>query len=337
MKNVFSGVVLCLFLFMSTSAVSAHEDGWHANRPDGHAPIGVMGDHTHRDGEWMTSYRYMTMNMEGNRRGDDAVSTGDILSDFMVAPLEMQMEMHMLGVMYAPSDQLTLMLMVPYVRKQMDHRTRMGVNFETRTDGIGDVRFSGLFELYESEGHRVHLNAGVGLPTGSIRERGDTPAVRDGKLPYPMQLGSGTLDLLPGITYTGQSEHFSWGTQAGATFRTGTNAENYRLGHGADATGWAAVKLYDWLSFSGRFAGSVWGDINGFDPDLNPGMVPTADPRRRGGARLDAGVGLNIYAPEGKLEGMRLAVEALWPVYQDLEGPQLETDWTLTVGAQASF
>ncbi|NBD18196.1 MAG: hypothetical protein GVY04_19270 [Cyanobacteria bacterium] len=32
---------------------------WTSGRPDGHAPIGVMGDHVHGQGEWMLSYRYM--------------------------------------------------------------------------------------------------------------------------------------------------------------------------------------------------------------------------------------------------------------------------------------
>lgn len=36
-------------------------------RADGHAPIGVMGDHTHAAGEWMFSYRYMRMEMGGQR------------------------------------------------------------------------------------------------------------------------------------------------------------------------------------------------------------------------------------------------------------------------------
>ena len=41
----------------------------HATRPDGHAPIGVMGDHFHKQGEWMFSYCYMHMRMEDNRDG----------------------------------------------------------------------------------------------------------------------------------------------------------------------------------------------------------------------------------------------------------------------------
>ena len=32
-------------------------------RADSHAPIGVMGDHMHKKGKFMTSYRYMYMDM----------------------------------------------------------------------------------------------------------------------------------------------------------------------------------------------------------------------------------------------------------------------------------
>ena len=40
-----------------------------AIRADGHAPIGVMGDHPPKTGEWMLSYRFMRMHLEGNRIG----------------------------------------------------------------------------------------------------------------------------------------------------------------------------------------------------------------------------------------------------------------------------
>ena len=66
-------------------------------------------------------------------------------------------------------------------------------------------------------------------------------------------------------------------------------------------------------------------------------MVPTADPDLRGGERLDLGVGANLYVPEGAMEGFRLAAEVLFPLHQDLDGPQLETDLTLVVGAQMTF
>ncbi|GAF93076.1 unnamed protein product, partial [marine sediment metagenome] len=60
--------------------------GAHA---DDHAPIGVMGDHTHDAGEWMVSYRYMRMRMDGNRDNDDRVSATSVLRDYPVAPTRM--------------------------------------------------------------------------------------------------------------------------------------------------------------------------------------------------------------------------------------------------------
>lgn len=66
-------VVVDIVLATAMSPVFA-SDNWVGARPDGHAPIGVMGDHTHKTGEWMFSYRYMQMHMDGNRDGTDHFS-----------------------------------------------------------------------------------------------------------------------------------------------------------------------------------------------------------------------------------------------------------------------
>ena len=56
-------------LLYTTSAGLLFAHPWTAGRPDGHAPLGVMGDHMHGKGEWMASYRYMSMDMDGLRSG----------------------------------------------------------------------------------------------------------------------------------------------------------------------------------------------------------------------------------------------------------------------------
>jgi hypothetical protein len=66
-------------------------------------------------------------------------------------------------------------------------------------------------------------------------------------------------------------------------------------------------------------------------------MVPTADPDLRGGKRLDLGLGLNWVIPGTSIDANRLAIELLVSVEQDLEGPQLETNWTAVLGWQLSF
>lgn len=79
--------------------------------------VGVLGSHTHLKGEWIVGYKFMVMSMEGNRVGAQQISTQDVLSSYMVSPLEMTMEMHMVELMFAPSDALTVMAMVPYHRR----------------------------------------------------------------------------------------------------------------------------------------------------------------------------------------------------------------------------
>jgi hypothetical protein len=327
-----------LAIFMCSASPAAAQD-WSSARPDGHAPLGVMGDHTHERGEVMLSYRYMPMRMNGNRDGTTRLSPADVLTHFPVAPLRMAMTMHMLGVMAAPTKRLTLMGMLPIVDAGMDHQTRPGGLFTTEATGLGDITVSGLLRIFNGNRRAMHLNLGFSLPTGAINQTAVTPASAPDSaiLPYPMQFGSGTWDLLPGVTLLGQNDRWSWGAQARAAIRLGENDRSYRLGNRGLATGWIAARLNDWVSASGRVQGTMWGDVHGADPALNPNMVPTANPDLRGGERLDVGIGLNFEVAGKILRGQRLAIEFLAPAYQDLDGPQLEDDWELTMGWQYAF
>ena len=70
--------IYLLFLSALLSLTSfAHNEPWTASRPDGHAPISVMGDHMHAMGEWMVSYRYMTMDMQGLLKGSDSIQPSE--------------------------------------------------------------------------------------------------------------------------------------------------------------------------------------------------------------------------------------------------------------------
>ena len=328
--------LLLFSLFLSCIAMA---DGPFAARPDSHAPIGVMGEHTHKAGEFMFSYRRMYMEMDGNRDGTDRLSKDDVIGEgYTVAPLEMEMVMDMFGFMYAPSDDLTLMLMVPWIQLSMDHwHNGMSKEFSTDSEGLGDISISGLYSLKHDDHHRIHLNIGFSLPTGDIDESDYTVMPNPVTLPYPMQLGSGSYGFMPGLTYSGNNENYSWGGQGIFTFYLNDNDEDYRLGDRFKLTGWAARKVSDSLSLSGRLEANFWDDINGEDDRLNKNMVPTADPDLRGGSRLDAHIGLNYKFVSGILKGHRIALEFGAPIYQDLNGPQLETDIIATIGWQFAW
>jgi len=342
----------------------AHEgDGGSVTYASDHAPIGVMADHRHKKGEWMTSYRYMHMDMSGNRDGDDSLSPEDIVTTvtnpfanppmmpptLRVVPTDMPMQMHMVGGMYGLTDRITLMAMGMYVSKEMDHitfqgpmgTTRLG-EFTTETAGIGDTTIGAIIGLDDGsyEHRQINLGLALSLPTGSIEETdqiltpmGTTPNPR---LPYPMQLGSGSFDFKPSLTARSRTGDWTYGAQASAIIRLNENDEGYTLGDVAEATAWLAYEPRPWVSFSGRLKARSVGQIDGDDP-LIRAPVQTADPANHGGETVEALLGINLAGQTGWQKGHRIAAELGLPVMRDLNGPQMETDLTFTLGWQKAF
>lgn len=337
-------------LLLSLISICTHADGI---RPDSHAPIGVMGDHTHNTGEWMIFYRYMTMDMDGNLRGDSSVSPEEIVTGLSnpyappptvrVVPVSMTTSMQMIGAMYAPSDTVTLMGMVNLLEKEMDHVTFIGMTgtnrlgtFTSNSSGVGDTKVSALWSLKKEDGESVHLNLGLSIPTGNINEEGEVLAPTGVRLtlrlPYAMQLGSGTYDLEPGVTYTRRGERAGWGVQYLATLRLGENDENYTLGDVHRLTAWGSYRFSGAISGALRLSYRGEDSIDGRDA-LIAAPVQTANPDNYGGDRIDFAVSINFATPAGH----RFALEYETPVKQDVNGIQMEMQPMLTVGYQFAF
>lgn len=339
MSQRLKSMLLALAL-LAAAAPLARAD-WNGSRADAHAPIGVMAEHVHHRGEWMASYRLMGMGMQGNMDGSTRLSPAEVRAQgFMMVPTRMTTLMHMLGLMHAPTDWLTLMVMLPVQQKWMHTEAGMplgATRFSTHSAGLGDISITGMFKILEGEHYRLQLNAGLGLPSGSIGVYDDTPAASHTLLPYPMRLGTGSLSFLPGATFLLQGERFSGGAQATASVPLYENQALYRASSTFRATVWGAVLIRSWISASLRLASTWRSDIHGADPGLNPAMAPTADPGLRGGFELDAFAGVNLFASEGALHGHRLALEGGLPLFRSLHGPQLASSWMATLGWQYSF
>ena len=306
--------------------------------------LNVLGGHTHCAGQVMLGYDYMHTHMAGYFDGTKEVSYAKIFAEgFGAVHTSMDMDMHMFDVMYAPSDRLTLMTMLPYIQMSMNHLTAGGTRFTQNSDGIGDLDEMALWTVYGDScagGNRIVLNAGVSLPTGAIDakdHKDGNPALPLIQLEYLMQRGSGTYDLLPGVSYLGDSQNWSWGAKTLETVRLGRNDHGYRLGNEYGGSAWAAYAFTDWFAPSLRLDGKVWENINGADPALAANPTPEGRPNLRAGARVDLLFGLNLYVPRGLLAGNRFYVEGGIPVYQDLTGPQLGTAWMIGAGWTYAF
>ncbi len=331
------------------------------SRPDSHAPIGVMGDHLHHKGGLMLSFRYMGMNMNGLRDKGGMVDDEKIYDDYMVAPQSMDMHMYMIGVMYAPTDRLTLMAMQNIVENNMNLNARMRMmmnmgsqmggmmngmmetrtmerEFSTSSNGFGDLKLSALVGLVQKKNSSLHLNSTVSFPLGSIKEKGDTPMNEDIKLPYKMQLGSGTYDYSFGATYKRIYNKFSLGCQLIGTLRTGKNTERYRLGNYAIGNLWGAYLLSKKFSLSARVQGAIEDKIQGSDPDLNPMMATPANPNNYGGEYLRSFLGVNFAFNEGSYwSRFRLGAEAGVPLAQEVNGYQMNEEYSFTLGLKYSI
>lgn len=299
----------------------------------------VLTSHIHKAGEWMIGYRFVDMHMGHNHDGRNEVEIDDVLADYPIAPEGMDMEMHMFSAMYAATNDLTIMAMLPYRRLEMDHVNRMGTEFTTESEGLGDLMLMANWAVLrrQFDRHLLTVMGGISLPTGSIDKRDDTPAGPRQILPYPMQLGSGTYDLLFGTSYVGTHSRMSWGAEARYTLRLGENDREYRFGNQVEVNAWFGRAWTNWISTSARIYGFSWEDVAGADPDLDPLMVPTADPNLRAGRRVIFLAGVELYAPNGPLQGQRLTFEVGVPVYKTVDGPQLQEDMRVGLGWQWSF
>ncbi|NOQ14016.1 MAG: hypothetical protein GQ583_05985, partial [Methyloprofundus sp.] len=183
------------------------------------------------------------------------------------------------------------------------------------------------------------LGLGVSAPTGDVDLEFRRIAREDGSIVhFAMQLGSGTWDFLPNLTYTGEYNDWSWGAQIKGEVRMqDENESGYRLGNELQTSVWGSYKITDWLSGSIRGVYSTQGAIKG-DFNTYSGRVGPMDfPANHGGHFGDIGFGVNASIPSGDLVGNSFAFEWLQPIVDNVNGYQIERQGALTASWSYAF
>ena len=333
-KAASAGVLLACLL--TTAPVSAQTDRWTSERPDGLAPAGVMSDFLVLNRQLYAGVRFYQERFRGTSLGTEPLSSDEVLDFFSVAPLsldkntaEVELRLGLFGFVTAAAS-------LPFTRSEMLN-TDDAVFFETSSAVLGDVSVRALIDVLELDEYRVSLNLGSTIPTGKIKKRDTTPfAVRE-ILPYAMQGGSGTFDILAGMTFLTQNEVASVGAQVNGVIRVEDNRRGYRLGDRFSVTVWGAHNLSDWMSVSLRGFYETWGDVTGSEPGTDGTFDPSANSFAQGGERLQIPIGVNFFLREGRFARHRLMAEWYYPVHQDLNGSQVTADRTLVVSWQTFF
>lgn len=355
------------YLFAEEVDHSQHGSGHDMSKHSEHdtATSAMHLHHGHGAGGFMFEYKLMRMEMGGLLRGTDSVSTQDISgatmgmpptnnlsTPYIMSPTGMDMDMHMLMAMYGINDKFSIMGMVHYLSYDMDMVMHMfapaGVfagdmigSMDTR--GVGDTRVDIMYNLNSG----LTASLGLNIPTGSIDEKvtmimsgtnilNGLPMTNTSgptQAPYAMQLGSGTIDLIPSLTYAQNLGDWNVGGQATYTLRTGKNDNDYTLGDKLEFTAWAKYPVLPSLTLSGRLNILDWAKIDGVDsqiPAMMRLMAPTSDAVNSGGTRIDLLVGVSGHFNKYHMLSLELGV----PIRQDLGGVQMEADLLYSIGYQ---
>lgn len=284
----------------------AHDGETHGVQPriDDHAPIGVMADHYHKKGEWMASLRYMGMSM------NDPVNP-------MMGPQDMSMSMVMAGLMYAPSDKLTLAAMLNYTDTSMD-MIMMGNETVMGASEIGDARLSAIMPLYADEDSRLIVTFGASIPLG---DTGETNPM-GGRMALTMQPGTGSWGITPSLTYSRFMDGWSFGAQANAKLWLDDNSYGEQMGDSFELTSWASVVASEDVSFSVRSSYMHKSSVSG-------SAFPILTDKREA---IVAYAGANV-----RVFGQRFAAEVGLPLWQDRGINALDTGLQFTLGWQKAF
>jgi len=340
--------------FSRPNARSSHHNGdsvtQHRHRIP---PAGIMFGHMlDKPGDIMVGYRFMLgksngQMMHGTHKASDEVIVDQGCSDTIpcrFAPTYMNMRMHMLEIMYAPAKWLNIMLMPTFMDMDMNLRALVGRPAPVpgvhehqgiaghATGAVGDTIISSLIKLIDIPGHRVHANLGLSAPTGKVDlQLRRIFQIEGGLIHFGMQLGSGTWDFMPSLTYAGEKNRWSWGTQLGGVKRMeDENKSGYRLGDIFQATTWGGYDLTQWLTASVRGAYTLQGAIRRDFDSFNARIGPMDFPANHGGQFWDFGFGLNAIIPGGRFAGNRFGFEWIQPVRQDFNGFQLDRKGSLS-------
>jgi len=317
-------------------------------------PIGVMGNMHHQG--FMLSIRHGIMQMDGSILNGNNITDSKILkmpnelgnspANLSVIPKSMDMKMTMIDGMYAPTNNITLMVMATYVSKDMllntfspmMERELIG-QFSTDTSDLSDISFSGLFRINQNDNSKWHgeisLKKSIGKNDATAIALTPMGTKMNMIMPYAMQSGDESTSLILGLTNTRKlNRGIVWGNQLKRKIVVSESGWSY--GDQTEFSSWIQYPFSNSVSISSRLKFTDQDALSGKNL-LISAPVQTANPKNYGGKELHLGIGINMaldLLPGGK---EHIGLEILKPLNQDKNNLQMKTDYQIIFGYQKSF
>jgi hypothetical protein len=215
---------------------------------------------------------------------------------------------------YGATQDLTVFGVVPLLHKTLDVTTPQG-RVERGPTGLGDVRLFARYTVWArnraGETQRLAPLAGIELPTGADDETDDL-----GRLPRPLQLGSGSWDPFAGAVFTWQT--LRWQVDVSPVYQVNTEADGVAFGDEARLD--VASKYRLWANDrSGGVPGFLYGN-------LETNLIWQGENEIRGVENPNSGGTAWLVAPGLQYITRKVVVEGAvqLPALQDGNGTALE-------------
>ncbi len=316
--------------------------------PQAPAPLGVFGVGLLDQGQWAVSYAPSWTRLAGNQIGTNLVSPEYIIQNvhsshlppapgkyglLRMVPNNFEFFGQSASAAYGVTKDVTLIVATTFWERYVNMDTfhpgtgpsaLLGTS-TGHTEGLGDTLLAGVWRVYHDSMNQINVNMGFSLPTGSTTLNQTLLVPKDvysfARAFYGMQPGTGTLDAMPGVSYSGVLDRWSWGLAYRGRYPLDDNPQGWRYGDMSDFTGWGGYSWLPGLQTTLRLDGMVQGSIHGFDPSI-VGYAQGANPLFYGGQWVSIFGGVNLAGKYFNVPKANLALEVGLPVYQDLNGPQ---------------
>ena len=336
------------FIMLSWVSVAQAYIGLCCAHCGGNMPLNIFGGGIPEPKEFRFKLSQMIMEMGPLRDGTDEISNDDLIgsangTNFPALPTNMQMYMTMIGAAYSFSDDFAVMGMTSYIENTMHMNLKNGKDFTMTSGGVGDITLLGKYRAYADDNlvptNQVSVLFGLSLPSGSINKKfsNHTNDTFNGSLlPFKMQLGSGTVDPIIGLTYQGSRDPFWWGFNTQLEGHIYDNEQGYRRAQELRYDFYAMKQVHDKVVVHAQLNGWYEGKFSDEAYDVrvlgaghnalstaNNLISPLFDPDNYGGHKLHFGLGVQFQPLP--LHVMELTASV--PIHQDLNGPQLQDNW----------
>lgn len=229
---------------------------------------------------------------------------------------------------YGVTSDLTLFGAVPLAEKRLDVTTSGGARVERDTRGLGDARLFARYTVFHDDApgrtFRIAPFAGVEAPSGRDDDRDSL-----GRLPQPLQLGSGSWDGFAGMVATWQTLDYEIDVQV--AYQANTEANDFEFGDVARLDGSVQYRLWP-RELGAGVPGFLYGTLGANLIHQKENDTPAATDPDSGGTQFFLAPGLQYVTKRWVLEGV---VQV--PVAQELNAAGLEDDFIIRTGLRINF